>query len=57
MPDHIDRSYYTRRAATERELERLADDKVVARIHAELAERYELIAKGEMPPFLQLIRP
>ena len=57
MPDPIDQSYYARRAAAERELERLADDKAIAHIHAELAERYERIAAGEVPPFLHLIHP
>lgn len=46
-----DRSYYAARAAAERALAAAADDPMIARIHSELATRYdELSREGEVVP-------
>lgn len=42
-----ERDYYALRAATEWERANKATDRAIGRIHAEMAERYEMLAIGE----------
>ena len=50
MPDNDNRSYYAARASKERALANDAINAAVRGIHTELAERYELLAIGELLP-------
>ncbi|MEG3124792.1 hypothetical protein [Sphingomonas sp. GB1N7] len=49
--------YYARREAAERKLAAKAHDRAIAKIHADLAERYALLASQRSPnPGLHVVR-
>ncbi|MDB5715445.1 MAG: hypothetical protein JWO15_2842 [Sphingomonadales bacterium] len=51
MKEQDDMDYYQKRALRERELANTSSDATVARIHLEMAERYEvMIDAAEAPP-------
>jgi len=49
-----DIEYYTERARAERELSERATDPLIAAIHAELANRYEKMARAPKRPILHI---
>ena len=55
MTEQSDQEYYAVRAAVERALSDTATDPGIAIIHAQLADRYELLAAGlDSPPLLRV---
>lgn len=54
MASQSDEEYYATRAAVERQLSDTAADPSTALIHAQLASRYELLAKGHDSPGISL---
>ena len=49
-----DRSYYAARAAAERALAAAANDPMIARIHSELATRYDELSHGDAIATMQV---
>jgi hypothetical protein len=57
MSEQTDLEYFAARAATERQLSDTASEPSIALIHAQLADRYELLATGwdQQHPFLHVV--